>query len=51
MRLLLDTNIILDYLLHRAPYYCDSRTVILLGCTGEVETYTPASTLTDINYF
>lgn len=51
MRLLLDTNIILDYLLHREPFYCDSRTVILLGCTGESETYIPASTATDINYF
>lgn len=51
MRLFLDTNIVLDYLLHRAPFYHDSRTVTLLGCLGETENFISASTVTDINYF
>ena len=51
MRLFLDTNIILDYLLHRTPFYHDSRTVTLLGCVGETENFISASTVTDINYF
>ena len=51
MRLFLDTNIILDYLLRRAPFYHDSRIVTLLGCLGETENYISASTVTDINYF
>ena len=51
MRLFLDTNIVLDYLLHRAPFYHDSRTVTLLGCLGEIENFISASTVADINYF
>ena len=51
MRLFLDTNIVLDYLLHRTPFYHDSRTVTLLGCVGETENFISASTVTDINYF
>lgn len=51
MRLFLDTNIVLDYLLHRVPFYQDSRTVTLLGCLGETENYISASIVTDISYF
>ncbi len=51
MRLFLDTNIVLDYLLRRAPFYHDSRTVTLLGCLGETENFISASTVNDINYF
>ena len=51
MRLFLDTNIILDYLLHRTPFYHDSRRVTLLGCVRETENFISALTVTDINYF
>ena len=51
MRLFLDTNIVLDYLLHRTAFYKDSRTVTFLGCFGETENFISASTITDINYF
>ncbi len=51
MRLFLDTNVVLDYLLRRKPFYRSARCVVLLGAVGEVDTYISASSVTDINYF
>jgi predicted nucleic acid-binding protein len=50
MRVLLDTNILLDVLLDRAPFVGDSSAVWDACDTGRIVGYIPASTLTDIHY-
>lgn len=50
MRVLLDTNIILDVLLDRAPFVTDSSAVWAACDTGRVVGCLPASALTDIFY-
>ena len=50
MKLMLDTNIILDYLLQRQPHFHDSRTVTLLGLFQDTQNYICAHTITDVNY-
>lgn len=50
MQLLLDTNVILDVLLHRQPWFDDSKKVWQAVDDGEIKGYIIASTLTDIFY-
>ena len=50
MRLMIDTNIILDVLLAREPYFEYSRKVLDLCETGEICGFVSASTVTDIFY-
>lgn len=49
-RLLLDTNILLDFLNKREPYYKDARKLLIAGRVGEFSLWVAASQLTDIVY-
>ncbi|WP_414518714.1 PIN domain-containing protein [Nostoc sp. PCC 9305] len=48
MRVLIDTNIVLDYLLDREPFLQDSQALFNLIDSGQVVGYVTATTLTDI---
>lgn len=50
MRLMVDTNIILDVLIHREPFYRDSKAVLSLCESGCVQGVLSASSVTDIFY-
>ncbi|MBE9011435.1 PIN domain-containing protein [Pseudanabaenaceae cyanobacterium LEGE 13415] len=50
MRVLLDTNIILDYLLEREPFLQDAEVLFEAIDSGSVLGYVTATTLTDIFY-
>ncbi|MDR2589251.1 MAG: PIN domain-containing protein [Spirochaetales bacterium] len=50
MKVLVDTNIILDILFHRAPFYDDSRIVYTLVEQGRITGYISSSAMTDIFY-
>ena len=50
MRVLLDTNILLDVLLNREPWVNEARQIWLNNDTGQLDAYSTASTLTDIFY-
>ena len=50
MKILLDTNIILDVALNRQPFYAESQQVLLLVYNQQVAGYISASTFSDIYY-
>lgn len=50
MKVLLDTNIIVDVALERQPYFGDSETVLSLVEQGQIEGYISASTFSDLYY-
>lgn len=50
MKILIDTNIILDYLLEREPFFKDSETLFNIIAENKVTAYVSATTLTDIFY-
>ncbi len=50
MKVLLDTNIIVDDALERQPYLQASEQVLLLVEQGQVEGYISASTFSDLYY-
>ena len=50
MRVLLDTNILLDVLLNRAPWVTDSSAIWGACDDGRIVGYVPASAMTDIFY-
>jgi len=50
MDLFLDTNIIIDHVFQREPFYQASRKVCLLGISQEATTYVSVSMLTDVYY-
>lgn len=50
MKILLDTNIILDIALERQPFFGESEQVLSLVEQGEVEGYISASTFSDLYY-
>lgn len=50
MRLLLDTNVVLDVLLARAPFAADSTKVMAAVETGATEGFLCATTVTTIHY-
>lgn len=50
MDLMLDSNIILDHIGRREPFYELSRRTCLLGVIGEANTFISANMLTDIYY-
>lgn len=50
MRVLIDTNIILDYLLEREPFVQDAELLFDAIDSGQVIGYVTATTLTDIFY-
>ena len=50
MRVLIDTNIILDWLMCREPFHDDSRLVMKECMFGDLKGYISAHTLTDLFY-
>lgn len=50
MRVLVDTNIILDFLLEREPFLMDADALFQSISSGQIEGYVTATTLTDIFY-
>ena len=50
MKVLIDTNIIIDILEHREPYFKDSYKVIQLGIEGKLKTFMSAGAVTDTYY-
>lgn len=50
MKVLLDTNIIVDVALDRQPYFRDSEGVLRLAEESRIEGYISASTLSDLYY-
>ena len=50
MRVLIDTNIVLDFLLQREPFFQDAELLFQAINVGQVIGYVTATTLTDIFY-
>ena len=50
MRILLDTNIILDFFLSREPNYKASEKIFELICKEKIQAFTTANSITDIYY-
>lgn len=50
MRVLIDTNVVLDYLLEREPFLQDAEELFNAIDTGQATGYITATTLTDIFY-
>ena len=50
MKILIDTNIIIDILEQREPFFKDSYRVIQLGLQGKFETFMSAGAVTDVYY-
>jgi predicted nucleic acid-binding protein len=50
MRLLLDTNVVMDLLLKRNPWYFEAKEIWRLTTTGRLNPFVSASALTDIFY-
>ena len=51
MRVLLDTNIVIDFLQKREPYFKDVEQIFNLCVSGEADGFITASSCTDIYYF
>jgi len=50
MKILLDTNIVLDLLLEREPFYNSSKEIFLLAEEKKLKAYLSASSITTIHY-
>jgi predicted nucleic acid-binding protein len=50
MKVLIDTNVIIDILDHREPFFEDSYRVIQLGLQEKIETFMSAGSVTDVYY-
>lgn len=50
MRIIVDTNVVLDVLMNRAEFFQPSYDVLKLSAFGDVEGYVTASSVTDIYY-
>jgi predicted nucleic acid-binding protein len=48
--ILLDTNVLVDYLAVRQPFYAHARKLMILGAIGEVSLWISASQLNDVFY-
>ena len=49
-KLLLDTNIVIDYLNEREPYYEKARLLMIAGRVGEFDLWMSSSQITDLIY-
>lgn len=49
-KLLLDTNIVIDYLAEREPFYPDARLLMIAGRMGEFDLWISSSQVTDLIY-
>lgn len=50
MRILLDTNVIIDFLTGREPFYESARQIMKLAETGKIRANVTANSITDIFY-
>ncbi len=50
MKVLLDTNIVLDYILERSQFIDDARKMMQLSYDDKIKAYVSASSVTDIYY-
>ena len=50
MRLLIDTNVIIDVLQRREPFFADSNAVVLACARGQAEGWFTAKAITDVFY-
>jgi len=50
MKVLIDTNVVLDILLDRQPWYTNAVLIFGLSKKGLIKSYVPASAITDIFY-
>jgi predicted nucleic acid-binding protein len=50
MKIILDTNIVLDVLMKREPYYRDSYNVVRQAIMKDIELVFPASSVTDAHF-
>lgn len=50
LKLLLDTNIVIDFLHEREPHYRDARLLMMAGRVGEFDLWITSSQMTDLIY-
>ncbi len=50
MRVLIDTNIILDWLLHRKPFHSNAEYIVEKCMFGDVDGYLTAHMMSDLFY-
>lgn len=50
LRILVDTNVVLDLLLRREPWVTEAQPLVEASAAGQVLAYLPTTTLTDIFY-
>lgn len=50
MRLMIDTNIFLDVLIRREPFYKNSKSILYLCENGQIQGFLSASSATDVFY-
>ena len=50
MKALIDTNVVLDILLHRQPWYTDAALIFGMADENLIKGHVPASAITDIFY-
>ena len=50
MELLIDSNVVLDVILNRKPFFDASEKVLRLGIRPDITTYVSAASVTDIYY-
>jgi predicted nucleic acid-binding protein len=50
MTILIDTNVVLDILLHRQPWYANAALILGLSQQSKIKSYVSASAITDIFY-
>ena len=49
-KLLVDTNVLIDYLSMREPFYDEARLLMIVGRVGEFELWMTSSQVTDLIY-
>lgn len=50
MKLVIDTNVIIDVICNREPFFRDSQKILLLCASDEIEGYISAKSIIDIRY-
>lgn len=50
IKVLVDTNVIIDVLSQRQPFFVDSKKILILAEKGSIDAYITASSITDIVY-
>lgn len=50
IKILLDTNVVLDYVLKRTPFFEDAKTIFSWTYNNKITTYISGSAITDIYY-